>query len=183
LLVEVAADDSISMAFELKRALSLVRGRHPAETLLIAASADASAALRERGLASYIDGFVRAPADISRRRTCSCRAAHLAAAAWRDGGGRSPRGASICRPGCRRARARAGRALQCGEDRPAGAAESADARSRRREPVVSRAGGGHLGRARRDRGAHGGRLASVFRVRGTAATASPKASTSPRRAR
>ena len=64
LIVEVDAGDADRLAFDLKRALSLVRGRHPDESLLIAASSDVTAALRERGMAPYADGFVARPAEI-----------------------------------------------------------------------------------------------------------------------
>jgi hypothetical protein len=58
---EVAAGDADRQAFDLKRALSLVRGRRPAARLLIAAAPEVTVALRARGLDSYADGFLPAP--------------------------------------------------------------------------------------------------------------------------
>ena len=63
-LFEVAAGDADRQAFELKRALSLVRGRRPSASLLIAASSESSAALRARGLDAYADGFLAVPRPI-----------------------------------------------------------------------------------------------------------------------
>ena len=149
----------IGSAFDLKRALSRARGRHPAATLLIAASP------RRRprrcvsaGCDSYVDGFLPLPADISSsRRTFSCRAPHDLAAA----GGPRRRGAARSRPRRRSAGLAAGAGLvpvgrrarsQCGEDRPLRALlnpQTLDLVAVSR--VVSRAGGGHLRRARRAR--------------------------------
>jgi hypothetical protein len=58
LVVEAGTGDPDRLAFELKRALTLVRGRRPTATLLIAAAPEMSAALRERGMDSYVDGFL-----------------------------------------------------------------------------------------------------------------------------
>jgi hypothetical protein len=63
-LFDVAAGDADRQAFDLKRALSLVRGRRPSAVLMIAASSGVSAALRERGLDSYADGFLPAARPI-----------------------------------------------------------------------------------------------------------------------
>jgi hypothetical protein len=120
LVVEVAPGDFDRMAFDLKRALSLVRGRHPAEALLIAASPDVSAALRERGMASYIDGFVALPADISSPEELLMPGPHI----WRlprdEAAGRAVAAAAVdlqawLPEGLVPV---TGRALQCGEDRP-----------------------------------------------------------------
>jgi hypothetical protein len=64
LLVEAGTGDPDRQAFELKRALSLVRGRRPSVKLLIAAPPEPSAALRTRGLDSYVDGFLPLPRPI-----------------------------------------------------------------------------------------------------------------------
>jgi hypothetical protein len=64
LLVEVGAGDPDRRAFDLKRALTLVRGRRPATTLLIAAAPETAAALRQRGMDPYVDGFVPVPSVI-----------------------------------------------------------------------------------------------------------------------
>jgi hypothetical protein len=62
LVIEPGAGDPDQQAFELKRALSLVRGRRPAATLLIVASE--SSAWRARGLDAYADGFLPVPRTI-----------------------------------------------------------------------------------------------------------------------
>src|SRR5829696_5296649 len=56
--------DADRQAFDLKRAFAAARGASPAAALLIAAGADAAAALRARGLESYVDGFIAVPAAI-----------------------------------------------------------------------------------------------------------------------
>jgi hypothetical protein len=120
LIAEVAPGDFDRMAFDLKRALSLVRGRHPAETVLIAASPDVSAALRERGMASYIDGFVALPADVSSPEDLLLSGPHI----WRLPGDEAAGGAVAAAAADLQAWLPeglvpvTGRALQCGEDRP-----------------------------------------------------------------
>src|SRR5207248_11130203 len=70
LVFEIGSGDPDRQAFELKRALSLVRGRRPAAKLLIAAPPEPSAALRARGLEAYVDRFlptarpIRAPEEL-----------------------------------------------------------------------------------------------------------------------
>jgi hypothetical protein len=61
---EIAAGDADRQAFELKRALSLVRGRRAGATLLMATSPELTAALRDRAMDSYVDGFLPAPQPI-----------------------------------------------------------------------------------------------------------------------
>jgi hypothetical protein len=119
-VAEVGAGDADRLAFDLKRALSLVRGRHPDETLLIAASPEVSAALRERGMASYADGFVARPGDIGApedlltpgariwRLPADAAAARASAAAAVDLQAWLPEGLVPV----------SGRALRCGDDRP-----------------------------------------------------------------
>jgi hypothetical protein len=58
LILDVAGEDPDRLAFELKRALTLARGRHAAMTLAIAAAPGLAEALRQRGIASYIDTFL-----------------------------------------------------------------------------------------------------------------------------
>ena len=117
---EVIAGDADRQAFELKRGLSLVRGRRPAASLLIAAAPEVTVALRARGLDSYADGFLPAPRTV--RSTDDLLGA--TGAVW------------LLPPDGQTARALAalaaelqrwlpaglvpvtGRALQCGEDRP-----------------------------------------------------------------
>jgi len=64
LVIEIGAGDPDQQAFELKRSLSLVRGRRPAASLLAAASPESTTALRARGLDSYVDGFLSLPHPI-----------------------------------------------------------------------------------------------------------------------
>jgi hypothetical protein len=64
LVVEVGAGDPDRLAFDLKRALTAARGRRPATTLLIAAPPESSTALRQRGMDSYVDGFLPVPTTI-----------------------------------------------------------------------------------------------------------------------
>jgi hypothetical protein len=66
LLIEVAPGDPDQLAFGLKRALTAARGRSARATLLIAADAGLVNALRDRGLASYVDGFIAVPGTIAR---------------------------------------------------------------------------------------------------------------------
>jgi hypothetical protein len=54
------------IAFDLKRALADVRGRHPQTTLAVAAAPGMARALRDRGLASYLDRFIDPPSALSR---------------------------------------------------------------------------------------------------------------------
>src|SRR6266511_218050 len=64
LVVEVGAGDPDRLAFDLKRALTVARGRRPAATLLIAAPPEVATALRARGIDSYIDGVLPIPSII-----------------------------------------------------------------------------------------------------------------------
>ena len=63
---DTGAGDVDRAAFALKQALSLARGRHPSTTLLIAAPPEVTAALRDRGLDPYVDGFLPVPGEIRR---------------------------------------------------------------------------------------------------------------------
>ena len=124
LVVEVAEGDPDRLAFDLKRALSLVRGRHPAETLLIAASPDVSAALRERGTGLVRRRLRAAPRRHQlRRRTFWSPGPHI----WRLPGDEAVARAIAAAAADLQAWLPdglvpvAGRALQCGEDRPLGA--------------------------------------------------------------
>ena len=120
LIVETGAGDADRLAFDLKRALSLARGRHPAETLLVAAPPQISAALRERGIESYADGLVPMPADLGEAEDLVTPASRV----WR-----LPADAAAARQITAAAVALgtwlpaglvpvSGRALQCGEGRP-----------------------------------------------------------------
>src|SRR5229473_2191756 len=64
MVVEVGAGNPDRLAFDLKRALTFVRGRRPSATLLIAGPPDVTAALVQRGMDSYVDGFLPVPATI-----------------------------------------------------------------------------------------------------------------------
>lgn len=64
LLVEAGAGDPDRLAFDLKRALALSRGRRPTMTLLIAAAPETAAALGRRGVDAYVDGFLPVPSTI-----------------------------------------------------------------------------------------------------------------------
>jgi hypothetical protein len=120
LVIETGAGDADRLAFELKRALALARGRHPAESLLVAATPEITAALRDRGVESYADGFVPVPMEVhnaeelltpgsriwllpaDRLAAPQITATAAALQTW------LPAGLVPV----------AGRALQCGEDRP-----------------------------------------------------------------
>ena len=65
LILEPAGPDADRTAFELKRALATARGRRPQARLLVAAPAEEVAALRDRGVAAYVDDFVSAPSGIA----------------------------------------------------------------------------------------------------------------------
>src|SRR5258708_21914165 len=65
-VVEVGAGNPDRLAFDLKRALTLVRGRRPSATLLIAGPPDVTAALLQRGMGSYVHGVLVVPATIRR---------------------------------------------------------------------------------------------------------------------
>jgi len=62
LVLEARGDDLDRVAFALKRALAIARGKQPTAALLVTATPDAAAALRERGVAPYVSEFV-APAS------------------------------------------------------------------------------------------------------------------------
>ena len=66
LLFESGSGDLDRAAFELKQALAAARGHGPGATLLLAASDDRAAALRDRGLGAYVSAFVAPPAPIER---------------------------------------------------------------------------------------------------------------------
>ena len=65
LIVEPGDAEADRVAFDLKRILSEARGRRPETKLLIAAPDDQATALRERGLAPYVDEFIRPAAPIA----------------------------------------------------------------------------------------------------------------------
>src|SRR5262245_4319343 len=58
--------DADQLAFALKRVMAAARGQRPRARLLVAAPAALADALRARGLAPYIDGFVGAPFSATR---------------------------------------------------------------------------------------------------------------------
>ncbi|HEY2432372.1 MAG TPA: hypothetical protein VGI12_06825 [Vicinamibacterales bacterium] len=58
LVFEPAPGEPDDLAFRLKRALAAARGRHPESRLLVAASPAQTAALHQRGLDAYVDGFI-----------------------------------------------------------------------------------------------------------------------------
>jgi hypothetical protein len=123
LVIEPGAGDPDRLAFELKRALALARGRHPRETLLIAAPDDSAAALRARGIDSYIDGVVPVPeAILSAEALLAPGAASLRL--WRLPADAGAARAIVAAGVDLRAWLPAGlvavdgRALHCGEDRP-----------------------------------------------------------------
>jgi hypothetical protein len=65
LIIEPGPGDADRMAFDVKRALAAARGARPAAVLLVAAPAQQAAALRDRGVAPYADGFVPAASPIA----------------------------------------------------------------------------------------------------------------------
>jgi hypothetical protein len=124
LIVDVAGEDPDRLAFELKRALTLARGRHPAMTLAIAAASGTTEALRRRGIASYIDAFLPVAATIEGPGDLLTPIASGGTRVWR-----LPEGVETARAILRLAAALQpwlpaglvpveGRALNCGEDRP-----------------------------------------------------------------
>lgn len=63
---EPPAGDFDRLAFDLKRALSYVRGRRPSAELSLAAEANAARALRARGLEAYVDRFLAPSQPLAR---------------------------------------------------------------------------------------------------------------------
>jgi hypothetical protein len=66
LLFESGSGDLDRAAFDLKQVLAAARGHAPGVMLLLAASGDRAAGLRERGLAAYVSAFVPPPSAIER---------------------------------------------------------------------------------------------------------------------
>jgi hypothetical protein len=124
LIVDVADEDPERLAFDLKRALTLVRGRHPSTTLAIAASPGTAEALRQRGLASYVDAFLPVTAGIGGPEDLLTGMAPGDVRVWR-----LPESVDAARATLQLAAALQpwfpaglvpveGRALRCGKDRP-----------------------------------------------------------------
>jgi len=63
---DAAVQDPERTAFELKQALSAARGQRPNATLLVAATAAAAAALRDRGVVPYLNDVIAPAAPIER---------------------------------------------------------------------------------------------------------------------
>lgn len=123
LVAEVADADPDRLAFDLKRALTLARGRHAASTLAIAATPGTLEALRQRGMGSYVDTFLPVTAGIGGPDDLLTPIAPGGVRVWR-----LPEGAEAARAILRLAAALQtwlpaglvpveGRALHCGEDR------------------------------------------------------------------
>ena len=116
------AGDADRLAFDLKQALSLARGRHPSATLLIAAPPDVAAALHDRGLDPYVDGVLPVPAAI--RRAEDLVTLGPALRLWRLTENEADARAIAAAAAALQAWLPAGlvpvtgRMLQCGEDRP-----------------------------------------------------------------
>jgi hypothetical protein len=66
LAIEPAATDAQRIAFDLKRAASSARGRHPGVSLLIVATPALRTALQAQGVAPYVDGFIERPLPLGR---------------------------------------------------------------------------------------------------------------------
>jgi hypothetical protein len=124
LIVDVAGENPDRLAFELKRALTLARGRHPAMTLAIAAAPGTAEALRQRGIASYIDALLPVADTIQRPDDLLTPIAPGGVRVWR-----LPESVETARTILWLAAALQpwlpaglvpvqGRALNCGEDRP-----------------------------------------------------------------
>jgi hypothetical protein len=126
LIVEVAdADaDPDRLAFDLKRAMTRARGRHPETRLAIAAAPGTLEALRARGVSSYVDTLLPASAGIGGPDDLLTPIPPGGAPLWR-----LPEGVEAARAILRLAAALQtwlpaglvpveGRTLHCGEDRP-----------------------------------------------------------------
>ena len=135
------------LAFDLKRALALARGRHPAEALLVAAPpADAPPRCASAGSSPTPTASSPVPADIGEAEDCCVDARRRRV--WRlpadAAAARQIAAAAVGPADLAAGRAGAGcRTRASVRRRPAAAhaAQSADAGSRRRQPIVPGAGG------------------------------------------
>ncbi len=124
LVVDAVEPDPDRAAFELKRALTMARGRHPGTSLAIAAAPAMIAALRERGLGSYADAFLPAIAHIGAPEDLLTPLAAGETRVWQldpdVDAARAILGFAAALQGWLPAGLVpvAGRALHCGEDRP-----------------------------------------------------------------